>query len=238
LLVKLDEKLKYMSLVRTLSYNGFIPFEQALGKVSMITGAVAHQAVLQGYVIPTFKNEGLRDEYVGGYVHEPERGLSKAVVSYDANSLYPNTIITLNISPETKIGKIVSSENDNYVIRLANEKVVNLTKEKFLRLIDKEKLSISKYNVLYTQKFKGVVPNLINRLYSQRVEANQKIDLLEKEIKNDGSERDNLIKDKILNFDTLQGVYKLVLNSIYGVFAQKIQRLLLGNADGIAYNNK
>jgi len=87
LLVKLEEKLKYLSLVRMLSYKGFIPFEQALGKVSMITGAVAHQAILQGYRIPTFKNDGIRDEYVGGYVHEPERGLCKDVISYDANSL-------------------------------------------------------------------------------------------------------------------------------------------------------
>jgi len=225
LLVKLDEKLKYMNLVRTLSYNGFIPFEQALGKVSMITGAVAHQALLQGYVIPTFKNEGLRDEYVGGYVHEPERGLSKSVVSYDANSLYPNTIITLNISPETKIGKIVSVEDNTYTIRTANEKIVSLSEEKFLRFVEKEKLSVSKYNVLYTQKFKGVVPNLIDRLYTQRVEANRKIDELEKELKNDNSEEDKIIKDKILNFDTLQGVYKLVLNSIYGVFAQKYSPL-------------
>jgi DNA polymerase elongation subunit (family B) len=226
ILVKLDEKLKFIKLIRTLSYKGFIPFEQAMGKVSMITGAVAHQAAIQGYKIPTFKNDGVRDEYVGGYVHEPERGLSKAVVSYDANSLYPNTIITLNISPETKIGKVVSVVDGEYTLKLANEKTVTLSEEKFNRLVQKESLSISKYNVLYTQKFKGVIPNLIDRLYKERVEAKNEMIKREKMVASvkDKTERDK-IEDEILNLDTQQNVYKLVLNSIYGVFAQKYSPL-------------
>ena len=192
----------------------------------MITGAVAHQAIKQGYVIPTFKNDGVRDEYVGGYVHEPERGLSKAVVSFDANSLYPNTIITLNISPETKIGKIIESNDQECVLKLANEHTVTLSKEKFNRLIEKEQLSISKYNVLYTQKFKGVIPNLIDRLYAERVDARSKMNDSKKKLREikDPVEKQK-VKDEILNLDTQQNVYKLVLNSIYGVFAQKYSPL-------------
>lgn len=226
LLVKLDEKLKFLKLIRTLSYKGFIPFEQSLGKVSMITGAVAHQALKQGYIIPTFKNDGIRDEYVGGYVHEPERGLSKSVVSFDANSLYPNTIITLNISPETKIGKILEINGDEYTLKLANEKTVVLAKDKFERLIQKEQLSVSRYNVLYTQKFKGVIPSLIDRLYAERVEARSKMNDNKKKLRTikDPIEKEK-VKDEILNLDTQQNVYKLVLNSIYGVFAQKYSPL-------------
>jgi DNA polymerase elongation subunit (family B) len=226
LLVDLDEKLKYLKLIRALSYKGFIPFEQAMGKVSMITGAVAHQAVLQGYRIPTFKNDGIRDEYVGGYVHEPERGLCKSVVSYDANSLYPNTIITLNISPETKVGKIIEVVDKEYTIKLANDKIVTLNEEKFDRLLKKEDLSISKYNVLYTQKFRGVVPALIDRLYSERVALKKKVTELEDILSNTSNQKEQIrIENDILNYDTQQNVLKLVLNSIYGVFAQKYSPL-------------
>jgi len=226
LLVKLDEKLKYIKLIRTLSYKGFIAFEQSLGKVAMINGAVAHQAAMDGQVIPTFKNNTEKVEFVGGYVHEPERGLSKSVISYDANSLYPNTIITLNISPETKIGKITQIDGDNYQLLLANDRSVSLTKEKFDRLVEKELLSVSKYNVLYTQKIKGVVPKLIDRIYSERVEAKNKMTEIQKGL--------GKIKDKkelakaeelILDLDTQQYVYKILLNSIYGVFAQKYSPL-------------
>jgi DNA polymerase elongation subunit (family B) len=99
LLVKLDESLKYLGLIRNVSYKGFIPFDKSLGKVAMITGAIAHQAAKDGMVIPTFKSDNVKADYEGGFVQEPERGLSNAVVSYDANSLYPNTIISLNVSP-------------------------------------------------------------------------------------------------------------------------------------------
>ena len=226
LLVKLDEKLKYIKLIRKLSYKGFIPFEQSLGKVSLITGAIAHQASKEGMTIPTFKLDEGETDYVGGYVHEPERGLSKSVVSYDANSLYPNTIISLNVSPETKIGKITLVEDGNYTIRLSNNKVVTLEEEKFNRLVKKEKLSISKYNVLYTQKFQGVIPKFIDRLYKERVDAKNKMIELKKESKKIKDlnllER---IEEKILDLDTIQNVYKLILNSIYGVFGQRYSPL-------------
>jgi len=226
LLVKLDEKLKYIKLIRTLSYKGFIPFEQSLGKVSLITGAIAHQASKDGMIIPTFKLDEGETDYVGGYVHEPERGLSKAVVSYDANSLYPNTIISLNVSPETKIGKITLVEDGNYTLRLSNNKIVTLEEEKFQRLVKKEQLSVSKYNVLYTQKFQGVVPKFIDRLYTERVDAKNKMIELKKESKKikDPSQLEK-IEERILDLDTIQNVYKLILNSIYGVFGQRYSPL-------------
>jgi DNA polymerase elongation subunit (family B) len=226
LLVKLEETLKYLDLVRNLSYKGFIPFEKATGKVSMITGAIAHEALLQGKMIPTFKSDHEKQEYVGGYVHDPERGLQKSLVSYDANSLYPNTIITLNISPETKIGKILEKTDDEYKLSLINGKIISLSKEKFLKLVEREKICISDYDVLYTQKTKGVVPCYIDKLYKQRVDAKNEMQKYQKEISNitDKAEKQK-IKQKIQDLDTQQNVYKLVLNSIYGTFAQKFSPL-------------
>ena len=59
LLIKLENKLKYLKLVKTMSYRGFIPFEKSMGKVSMITGAVAHQALNQNLIIPTLNVENI-----------------------------------------------------------------------------------------------------------------------------------------------------------------------------------
>ena len=106
LLVKLEEKLKYLQIVRLLAYKGCTNLEAALGKVAIVTGAVAIQAHKQNFIIPTFTGNKDRDSYEGGYVREPKRGLRTSIVSFDVNSLYPNTIITLNISPETKVGRI------------------------------------------------------------------------------------------------------------------------------------
>jgi DNA polymerase elongation subunit (family B) len=79
---------------------------------------------------------------------------------------------------------------------------------------------------LYTQKFKGVVPCLIDKLYKERVDTKKEMqkyqDLL-------GLEKDittkEKIEEKIQDLDTQQNVYKLVLNSIYGTFAQRFSPL-------------
>jgi DNA polymerase elongation subunit (family B) len=49
---------------------------------------------------------GDREGFAGAYVQEPEPGLYDWVYSLDLQSLYPSIIMSLNISPETKIGVI------------------------------------------------------------------------------------------------------------------------------------
>jgi DNA polymerase elongation subunit (family B) len=222
LLVKLDDKLKFMDLVRNLSYKGFIPFEKAMGKVSMITGAVAHQALLQNTVIPTFTYSNIRTKFEGGYVYEPKPNLYTDVVTYDANSLYPNTIITLNISPETKIGKVTEVVDGIYTIETVTKQQVKLNKEQFLNFIRNEKISITKANVLYTQKFKGVVPNLIDKIYKQRVTAKNKcLDARKKIAECQDQHEKQKLKLIADENDSLSNVYKTLINSIYGVFSQE-----------------
>jgi DNA polymerase elongation subunit (family B) len=221
LLIKLEEKLKYLRLIRNLSYKGFIPFEKSMGKVSLISGAVAYQALTQGLIIPTFNDERIKTSFAGGYVYEPVPGLYQDLVTYDANSLYPNTIITLNISTETKVGKIVSVEENKIQVRFTNDSVVSFTKENFKKFVNDQQISITKANVLYTQKFKGVVPNLIDKLYKERVAAKQKMLEAEKKIAKTKDKREiAILEEEAVDNYTLQNVYKTLLNSIYGVFSQ------------------
>lgn len=219
LLIKLDEKLNYLNIVRLLAYKGCTNFESALGKIAIVTGAMSLQASEQGYVIPTFVNDEIRDPLAGGFVRDPVRGLHESIVSFDVNSLYPNVIITLNISSETKLGKIVTGDiekDDKVDIKLVNGKVSSISTEKFKDFIKKEKIAVSKAGVLYSQKFKGVCPNLINKIYTERVEAKKKMKELELSKK-----KDKETQDSIIYYDTLQYTLKILLNSIYGVFANK-----------------
>jgi DNA polymerase elongation subunit (family B) len=221
LLIKLEEKLKYLKLIQNLAYKGFVPFEKAMAKVQLITGAVAYQAMKDGMYIPTYNIINKKETFEGGYVKEPVPNLYENIVTYDANSLYPNTIITLNISPETKVAKILSNDKEKYVLKLTNEKVVTISSDNFKKLIKKEKLSISKSNVLYTQKFKGVIPKFVDSLYAQRVTAKKEKEKYQKLI---SKEKDPIKKEKfeqiVNDNNTLSDVYKVVLNSCYGVFSQ------------------
>ena len=224
LLVKLEEKLKFLEIARMLSYKGCTNFEAALGKVAIVTGAVSIQASKQGFIIPTFPNKQERESYEGGFVRDPEKGIQKAIVSFDVNSLYPNTIITLNISPETKLGKVVDGEfgiTPEVTIRLMNGKLHTLSTEKFKQFLIKEKVSLSKAGIMYSQKSKGVIPNLIDEIYKERVETKVQLSKLKKTGKKD---KESLLK--LTYFDTLQYTYKILLNSIYGTFANKHSSLM------------
>jgi DNA polymerase elongation subunit (family B) len=232
LLRRLEDKLNYLKIIRLLSYKGCTNFERALGKVSIVTGAMSLQAAKQGYIIPTFKNEVDREPLEGGYVRDPERGLKESIVSFDVNSLYPNTIITLNISSETKLGKIVTGdvEVDKEVqIKLVNGGIFTLSTDKLKKFLVDENVSLSKAGVLYSQKFKGVCPNLINSIYEERVYARNSMNKLKK-----GKKSDKETLDSIQYFDTLQYTLKILLNSIYGTFANKHSSFMdIDNASSI-----
>jgi DNA polymerase elongation subunit (family B) len=220
LLVNLENKLKYLKLVRNLAYRGFIPFEKSMGKVAMITGAVAHEALKQKQIIPTFNIKHNKENFAGGFVHEPKKGLYENVVTYDANSLYPNTIITLNISTETKVGKIMSQDDKEVQIKTVKDETVTLSRADFDFFIDKNKIAITKSNVLYSQLTKGIIPTMIDRLYNERVKAKNKMLEAKKKIK---KEKDPAIIKKLeeeaIDNDTLSNVYKVFLNSVYGAFS-------------------
>jgi len=223
LLVRMEKKLQFFKIIRMLAYKGLTSFEAALGKVSIVTGCVALEAYKHGMVIPTFVSGPTRDEIQGGYVRDPERGLKTAVVSYDANSLYPNTIITLNISPETKIGKIIRKTDTDTTLLLASGVEKTVPNDKLQKLMEVEKLAISKADVLYTQKKKGVVPSLIDNLYSERVRNKNQYIEYKKQLSNLTSDTDEykMCKFNMERADTIQHVIKILLNSIYGVFANK-----------------
>jgi len=248
LLRKLENKLNFLKVVRMLSYKGCTNFEAALGKIGILSGAIAIQAYNEGQVIPTFKNENDTESLEGGYVREPERGLKESVVSFDVNSLYPNTIITLNISPETKLGKIVTGDwkkDSEIEIKLVNGKLSKIDTEKFKKFIKEEKISVSKAGVFYTQKFKGILPTLINRVYGERVEsknamnkAKKTLSKIEKELAQNKTpqllKQKKETEDEVIYYNVLQSVLKLTLNSIYGIMANKYSPFVdIDNASSI-----
>ena len=224
LLVKLEEKLKFLEIARMLSYKGCTNFEAALGKVAIVTGAVAIQASKQGYIIPTFPNKHDRESYEGGFVRDPEKGIQKSVVSFDVNSLYPNTIITLNISPETKLGKIVDGDvkqDKEVTLRFMNGRTATLPVTRLNTFLKNEKISLSQAGVMYSQKTKGVIPNLIDQIYAERVATKAELSKLKK-----SGVKDKETQLKMTYCDTLQYTLKILLNSIYGTFANKHSSLM------------
>lgn len=83
------------------------------------------------------------------YIQQKQAIIDGGISSFDFNSLYPNVMMTVNISPDTKVGKVISNEEDtNVIIRKTNGQIVTITKAQFAELLDK-KCTISANKVLY-----------------------------------------------------------------------------------------
>lgn len=223
LLAKLESSLRYLELLRSLAITGLTTMEHALGSIGVITGAAAIKARSRDQRIPTFIRDGIKNgKNEGAFVKEPESGIHKHLVSFDANSLYPNTMITLNISPETKLGKIIEEDETHVTLKDVNENVHKISRGAFQKLLEKEKVAVSKANVLFTQKKKGLFPEIIDIYYKQRVETRKKLGKLKRQISEteDVSEKERL-KSEAKILDINQMTQKIFLNSIYGAFGNK-----------------
>ncbi len=57
----------------------------------------------------------MMDKFAGAYVQPPQRGKHDWVFDLDITSMYPSVIMSLNISPETKIGKIEGWDPEEFI---------------------------------------------------------------------------------------------------------------------------
>jgi len=224
LLVRLEEKLQYLKLLRMIAYAGLTTFEGALGSLSVITGLCAIRARMRNQRIPTFNKEVFNNEQnAGAYVGEPRQGFQENVVSFDANSLYPNVMITLNLSPETKVGVITEKTDKEITINHVNGQTFKLSPAHFVEFVKKEKIAISKAKVLFTQKEKGIIPLTVDHYYKKRVEIKRQLKLLKKKLVDVDKKTEEYknLKLQSENLNILQHTIKILINTIYGYFGNK-----------------
>lgn len=224
LLVELEDKLRYLELLRMLAYTGLTTFESAMGTLSVITGATVIKARSKQLVVPTFIKDNINNsKYEGAYVGEPQRGFQHDIISFDANSLYPNTMISLNLSPETKVGKVTHKDETHVYVRHVSGKEFKLSHKDFLKFVHDEKIAVSKAKVLFSQKKKGIMPEIVDNIYQQRVEVKKHLKKLKLKLsKMDKSHEDY---QKILReseqLDIKQFTLKILINTVYGYFGNK-----------------
>ena len=239
LLVKLEAKLMYMDLARMLSYIGLTPFNAALGTISTVNGRAIVEArkLDPPRVIPTFiKGDDQSGKYEGAYVGEPQRGFQENIISFDANSLYPSVMVTLNLSPETKIGSIVGTDNNKVYIKTVNGKDIEMSYGDFNKWCAKNDIAVTRAKKLFSQKTKGIFPRISDHFYDIRKgkkqqwnEAREEKHQLSVKLKKEKNKhkKENLkkqIKDIQYKIDQLwiwQFTLKILINRIYGYFGNK-----------------
>jgi DNA polymerase elongation subunit (family B) len=101
---ELDRKFKFINLIDYIRRFSRTLFDDYDFTSAIVDGYMLCEAKRQEIALPS----AMKDQhgtFPGAFVLEPtSMGLKKWIVSYDLNSLYPNIIKTINISPETKVG--------------------------------------------------------------------------------------------------------------------------------------
>ena len=224
LVVDMDKKLQFIDLARAICHAGHVFYEDFLFSSKWLEGAILTFLRRNGRVAPNKPRRALRnndgsdgeDKFIGAYVKQPKPGLYKWVYDLDLTSLYPSIIMSINISPETKMGKVkgysaeshMKGELESYsIIDNEGNESNPIPKENFMSFIQQQKLSVASNGVLYRTDKVGIIPEILNVWFDKRVEYKN-------EMKKFGKAGND---EKYKFFAQRQLVQKIMLNSLYGV---------------------
>jgi DNA polymerase elongation subunit (family B) len=232
IIVEMDRKLKLIELVRGICHIGHVPYEDYPMSSRFLEGTIVTYLHRKGIIV-TDKPQDAREKmdamdeggegFTGAYVKDPIPGLYEWVYSLDLQSLYPSIIMSLNISPETKIGFVRNWNMEQhfrkeivaYVVQEKdNDTTMELPYNEFMEFLQENNLTVSSNGVLYNNDKKGIIPEVLETWFAQRVEYKNTM----KKYVNEGN------KEMADYYDRRQHIQKIFLNSLYGVLGLPVFR--------------
>ena len=220
LVVEFDQKLQFIDTARGICHAGHVPYEDFVYSSKYLEGALLTYLKRKNIVAPNKPadrrermealKENKEEKFIGAYVKAPIVGKYEWIYDLDLTSLYPSIIMSINISPETKVGKIEDWDAQKFLKGEVSEYRVGdnyITRENLQKLFEKSKYSIASNGVMYDTSKPGCIPDILDLWFSQRVEFRK----LEKKYGEEGD------KEKYAFYKKRQLVQKILLNSLYGV---------------------
>jgi DNA polymerase elongation subunit (family B) len=211
---RFEDKMGLITLALTMAYRGGVNYGDVMGTTAIWDSIIFRNLHANNVIVP-FGEEKFKSPYPGGFVKDPHVGMHEWVVSFDLNSLYPSIIMQNNMSPETII----------------NGKVANVTVDSLLSGDVKPKLEAnecaSASGQYFTTDEQGILPKIIDEMYSERVVIKRAMingqKELEKVDKNNKQELYRVQRD-INIAENQQMSIKILLNSLYGALGNKYFR--------------
>ena len=178
-LVQLDEKFKFIALANQMAHENTVLFDAVLGTVSYVETGIANHAHYKLKKIVHDKVISEHDKVEGAIVLTPKIGLHEWVGSVDINSLYPNVIRSLNISPEKIIGQFCSKEeawadirgnsSNRHTLILESCAQHSASGEEWGAFLKEQGWAVSAYGTVFDQSAgNGVIADILQYWYSER----------------------------------------------------------------------
>ena len=214
---KLDDKLKLIEQIMAFAYDAKVNYGDTMTTVRPWDVIIHNYLLKQKIVIPQNKKHFMPGDLVGGYVKEPKIGMSKWVVSFDLNSLYPHLIMQYNISPETYVGKVDFPSIDF---------MLDGTWEYRDGMV-----AYAANGCTYRKDKQGFLPALMEKMYNDRVVYKEKMLQAKKDYE---ATKDPEYVKLIARYHNMQLAKKIQLNSAYGALGNEYFRWFsFNNAEAI-----
>ena len=216
---KLEDKMKLIELHLTMAYEAKVNYQDCFGQVRIWDTIIFNHLKSKNIVIPAVVESKQSRGYEGAYVKDPVVGFHDWIVSFDLNSLYPHLIMQYNISPETMVGYEPNRVN-----------VENMLNQKS-NLSDLDKRTITPNGAQFRTDKQGFLPELMDKLYKERVIYKDKLAKAKALYQETGDER---LKNEISTNYNIQLSRKIALNSAYGAIGNQYFRYYdVRHAEGI-----
>ena len=262
LVVGIDRVNRFIELAMALAHVGHVAYEDFEVSSRLLEGALLtylrknnlvapnkpkeEHSILSTYIKEYDEGEEPEEDdaeddekgFEGAYVKQPIPGRYDWIFSCDINSLYPSTIMSLNISPETLIGQVGKWSTDAYakgniqnvhVDIFNNQESIDMKIDEFNSYVEDNNLAIASNGALYTLNVDGLLKTILVKWYAERVEF--------KKLGKKASDEKNKEVEQFYNLR--QMVQKILLNSLYGVLGLNSWRFSnLINAEAVTISGQ
>lgn len=218
---RLEDKLKLIEMAMALAYDAKVNFNDVFTQVRMWDVIIHNHLWKRRVAVPTTSRGVKSESFVGAYVKDPQLGMHDWVLSFDLNSLYPHLIMQYNISPETLQSEKIDIPSIEWLLENTPE--------------IPEGYSLAPNGCLYSNKKQGFLPEIMQRMYDDRVEYKTKMIDAQRayEVEKDVAKKRELSK-LVSRYKNMQMAKKIQLNSAYGAMGNEFFRFFnINNAMAI-----
>lgn len=214
-----EQRLGYVDLANQMCHLSTGLFQHVQGTLKLAELATINYChhELGGLIVNDAREPEIDKSIQGAYVLDPKIGMHEWIGSIDIKSLYPSSIRSLNISPETLRGQFIDEDratqeiakNSDVALLLRYENGVEEIRSatEWCEFLKQKKWAVSGFGTVFDQNKKGVIPAILENWYATR----KKYQKLKAENAGD--------KIKQTYYDKLQYTYKIKLNSFYGALS-------------------
>jgi len=217
---KLEDKMKLIALHLTMAYEAKVNYQDVFGQVRIWDTIIYNHLRTKNIVPPAVQEDKKSSGYEGAYVKDPVVGFHDWICSFDLNSLYPHLIMQYNISPETMVG---FDPNKVSVNKMLDGFILDSS--------DLDNKTITPNGAMFRTDKRGFLPELMDKLYQERVIYKKKMIEAKKLYQQTG---DKKYENEIATNYNIQLARKIALNSAYGAIGNQYFRYFdVRHAEGI-----